>query len=180
MVRSGHPLQPAARRPAPSVNVAHPTGKAQPCLLRTAALLLCLAAGCDHGLEPPDPPPFGTLAVEITYTGAWPPQDSLVDLRFVAFRFVPRDTADFFRLNELLFSETLPTYVDRHELVLDSVATGLFVYTVIAQRFSSTLTDWRPVGQYTENGGLYAIAPAETTRITIPVDFLNLPPFPPP
>ena len=144
------------------------------------AMLVLLLVGCDHGLEPPDLPPFGTLVVDITYTGAWPPADSLRDLRFVAFRFVPRDTADFFRLNELLFSETLPTYVDRHRLVLDSVATGAFVYTVVAQRFSSVITDWRPVGQYTENGGVYTIAPAETTAIVIPVDFLNLPPFPPP
>ena len=151
-----------------------------PRVCRFVGLLCLLAAGCDHGLEPPDLPPFGTLEVEITYTGTWPPPDSLVDLRFVAFRFVPRDTADFFRLNELLFSDTLPTDVDRHVLVLDSVETGTFVYTVVAQRFSNVITDWRPVGQYAENGGLYTVAPAETTSITIPVDFTNLPPFPPP
>ena len=138
-----------------------------------------MIVSCDHGLAPPPIPPLGSVDVSVTYRGNWPPSDSLKDLRFVAFRFVPRDTTDFFRLNEILFSPTLPMRVPEHRMRIDSVEAGEFVYSGIAQRFSNDLLDWRPLGLYEDNGGSFTIGIAETTYIAIDVDFGNLPPFPP-
>ncbi len=142
-------------------------------------LLLVFGASCDHGLEPPEVPPLGTLDVAIFYTGSWPPADSLVDLRFVAFRFMPRDTTDFFRLNEILFSPTLQKMVPSQRISIDSVQTGNYVYSGVAQRYSANLLDWRPVGLYADNGGVFTVQTAETTHVTVRVDFDRLPPFPP-
>lgn len=144
----------------------------------TLVLAVALAA-CDHGLAPPEPPQVGALDVNVTYQGPWPPADSLHDIRFVAFRFVPQDTADFFRLTELLFSDRLQYHVASERVFIDEIESGTFPYSGIAQRFSPNILDWRPVGLYEENGGLFQIAPGETTRIDVRVDFLNLPPFPP-
>lgn len=147
-------------------------------LLPALGLFLALAA-CDHGLAPPDEPQFGAVDVRVSYEGPWPPADSLFDLRFVAFRFVPQDTADFFRLTELVFSDRLQYNVDSERVFVDELAAGTFPYSGIAQRFSANILDWRPVGLYEEDGGLFTVAAAETTRIEIRVNFLDLPPFPP-
>jgi hypothetical protein len=93
---------------------------------------------------------------------------------------MPRDTTDFFRLNEMLFSPGLPTNVDFFDIAIDSIEVGDFVYSGIAQRFGSDLLDWRPVGLYEENGGVFSIHQAQTTAIAVHVDFNRLPPFPPP
>ena len=70
--------------------------------------LLLIYTGCDHGLEPPDALPLGSIRGTVTYVGEWPPSDSLNDLRFFALPFVPRDMLDLFsELNQLVFSDRL-------------------------------------------------------------------------
>lgn len=146
---------------------------------RLLLLLAVALSACDHGLAPPDAPRVGALDVRVTYQGPWPPADSLHDLRFVAFRFVPQDTADFFRLTELLFSDRLQYHVETERVFIGEIASGVFPYSGIAQRFSPNIIDWRPVGLYEDDGGVFTVAPGETTRIDVHVDFLDLPPFPP-
>ena len=148
--------------------------------LLPALLLIPLAAACDHGLVPPDEPPRGAIAGTVAYTGAWPPADSLADLRFVALRFFPRDTTDFLQLNRLVFSPSrLRTGVERDTFFVVGVAAGTFVYSGIAQQYSPDLFAWRPVGLYAADGGLFEVRAGETTFVHIDVDFRNLPPFPP-
>ena len=145
-------------------------------------LVVLWPAGCDHGLEPPDAPPLGAIRGTITYTApsAWPPSDSLVDLRFFALPFVPRDTLDLFRdINLLVFSETLDFYATRDSFFVSDVAPRTYVYSGVAQQFSGDLLDWRPVGLYAENGGIFLVRPGEISELDITVDFNDLPPFPP-
>jgi len=145
---------------------------------RLLILALLLLTGCDHGLSPPDAPPYGTIRGSITYAdrAAWPPRDSLNDLRFFALPFVPRDTLDLFRdLNQLVFSDRLRYYTAADSFVIDSVQAQLYVYGGVAQQFSRNLLDWRPVGL----AHLFQVRPGEVTELTITVDFNNLPPFPP-
>lgn len=146
-------------------------------------LVAGLAAACDHGLVPPDEPPVGTIRAIITYAGhpdAWPPRDSLHDLRFVAMRFVPEDTTDFLQLNRLVFSERLRYHVPVDTVVLENIETGLFPYSGVAQRYAADLFAWRPVGLYDANGGILQVRPGETADVRVLVDFRNPPPFPPP
>lgn len=138
--------------------------------------LLLIYTGCDHGLEPPDAPPFGSIQGTVTYTGTWPPGDSLRDLRFFALPFVPQDTLDLFRdLNQLVFSERLRYNVSDDSFSIDSVQAQIYVYSGVAQQFSRNLLDWRPVGLAT----LFQVRPGEVTELSITVDFNHIPPFPP-
>jgi hypothetical protein len=153
-------------------------------LLAAACLFSALLlTGCDHGLEPPDTPATGAINGTIFYTddgATWPPSDSLNDLRFVALPFIPRDTLDLFRdLTQLVFSNRLEARVLQDTFFVENVTAQTYVYSGVAQQFGPGLLDWRPVGLYKQNGGLFQVRPGEVTELTIMVDFRNLPPFPP-
>ena len=136
--------------------------------------------GCDNGFEPPAEPPTGSLKVNIAYTGTWPSADSLLELRFVGMRFIPQDTTDFLQLNNMVISpDTLPRFVDAHTLTLTDIEAGLLLYNGIAERFGTTLLDWRPAGLYEANDGIIDVRPNQETEIDIMVDFGNRPVFPP-
>lgn len=137
-------------------------------------------AACDAGLAPPREA-FGTIVGTVRYTppDAWPPADSLRDLRFVAMRFIPQDTSDFLQLNRLVFSERLPTNVAADTFVVSDVPTGRYLYSGIAQQYSPALVDWRPLGVYTAGDGFFDVGAEDTVRLALTVDFRNLPPFPP-
>jgi len=148
-------------------------------LVCTIAFLLTLWSGCDAGLEPPDDPGTGTLEVVISYPGSWPDEAELDDLRFVGMRFVPTDTTDFFRLNDMIISNGLDRFVSNQTITLLEVPTGTYFYSGVAQKFGPDLLDWRPVGLVTDNGGLFTIGRGERVSVRVDVDFENPPPFPP-
>lgn len=139
-------------------------------------------ASCDHGFAPPEEPPTGVVLAEITYVDhpeAWPPDDELRELLFVAMRFVPKDTTDFLQLSRMIFSDRLELRVPNQRVVVSDVPTGPYLYAGVAQKYGPDPFDWRPVGLVEENGGAFFVAPGETTRVTVSVDFRNPPRFPP-
>ncbi|GIV60475.1 hypothetical protein GQ464_017415 [Rhodocaloribacter litoris] len=142
-------------------------------------LLAAVLSGCDHGLAPPETPPAGAIRGVVTYTGTWPPRSEVRDLRFVALRFIPRDTTDLLQLNRMVFSETLAYGVPADTFFIDNVEAGTFPFSGVAQRFGTDPLAWRPVGLYRENGGLFQVRPGEVTELSLTVDFANPPPFPP-
>lgn len=146
-------------------------------VLVIAALLA--AAGCDHGLEPPDRAADGAIYGTVTYSGTWPPESQFRDLRFVAMRFVPQDTLDFLQLNRMEISSRLAYGVEQDSFRISGVAPGVFLYSGIAQQQTSDILSWRPIGLFEENAGLFSVEPASETRINLTVDFENLPVFPP-
>lgn len=139
-------------------------------------------AGCEGGLEPPpvEPEPTGVITGIVTYSGNWPPADSLEDLRFVPLKSVPQTAQDIFAdINNLVFSEQLDFFVERDTFRVEKVQNGAYIYNSIAQKFGNNIfEDWRPVGLYEENDGVIIIND-DTVSISIHVDFENLPPFPP-
>lgn len=143
-------------------------------------VLATLVASCDGGLSPPEAETTGVILGGVDYLGPWPDADSLIDLRFVAMRFVPRDTSDFLQLNRIVFSDPLAVGVVRDSFTIAGVRPGVFVYSGIAQQYSSNLFSWRPVGLYEENDGVFHVRGDDTVRIGLHVDFRNLPAFPPP
>lgn len=147
---------------------------------RFVLLLLLAGAACDGGLAPPEAAVPGAIRGVVVYEGVWPAADSLFDLRFVAMRFVPQDTADFLNLNQLVFNEPrLAFNVARDSFLISGVEPGLFPYSGVAQRFGPQLTQWRPVGLYAEDGGVFRVRSGDTVTVEVRVDFQNLPPFPP-
>ncbi|GEM_PF-391104 len=144
-----------------------------------AAVLIWLLS-CEGGLEPPliEDEPYGVIRGTVTYSGQWPPQDSLNDLRFVPLKSVPAAFTDIIMdFQNLSFSDRLAYYTDSDEFFVDEVENGRYIYNVIAHRYG-TAFEWRPVGVYSDNRG-EIIVTGDTTTIHIHVDFDNLPPFPP-
>ncbi len=152
-------------------------------LVLSLGMLGFAGAGCDHGLAPPDEPATGVIRAYIEYVQGpedWPPPDSLRDLRFVAMRFVPRDTSDLLQLNRLIFSDRIRDRVSADTVTIAGVETGSFQYSGVAQKFGPDNFDWRPVGIVTANDGFFIVVADETTDVRVIVDFENPPPFPPP
>lgn len=157
----------------------------EPATRLTGVLALVLASsvlGCDGGLAPPTEEQTGVIEGRITYAGApdaWDLAGTIQDLRFVAMRFLPQDTSDFLQLNRMAISDGLARDVAVDSFVIPDVEPGVFVYSGVAQQFDRDLLAWRPVGLYEANDGLFEVAPGETTRVEVTVDFANPPPFPP-
>ncbi len=139
-----------------------------------------LAAGCDHGFSPPDVAPPGRILGTVSYTGSWPPADSMRDLRFVAMRFMPQDTTDFLRLNEMAISAGLRRDVAADSFSIEGVDPGPFVYAGIAHQFDANILSWRPLGLVTGNGGIFIVESGQDVHVHVDVDFGHLPVFPPP
>ena len=137
------------------------------------------SGGCDHGLAPPDQPPTGAIRGVVTYSGTWPPLSEVIDLRFVAMRFVPTDTADFLQLNRMAISDRLDYDVSSDTFMVLNVRIGGFFYSGIAQQFEKNILSWQPIGLYEDNDGFFSVEQGRTTEINIHVDFSSRPPFPP-
>ncbi len=145
---------------------------------RLLPALLLLASACDGGLEPPDTS-TGAIRATITYPplDQWPSADSLRDLRFVALRFVPRDTTDFFDLNRISFSDGLTRRVLADTIVLAGIPATFYPYAGVAQRFSPNVLDQRVVGVVPGDG--FLVPRGDTVDVRVTVDFRSPPPFPP-
>ena len=156
--------------------------------LGTAVMLW---SGCDEGLSPVSATvPTGFMSGTIRYHH-WPPLDSLVDLRLVAFRLFPPTNI----VNEVLLGRAVvfpplgdtalvPFFVDSLRYTI-SLPAGEYKYVVVAQRYGPGLfTDWRPVGQYDLDSNLavpssVVITANDTTQdVNISVDFAHPPPPP--
>lgn len=150
--------------------------------LLAAVPLGLMTAGCDGGLAPPAEQAPGVIAGTVVYDpDSWPPRAEVLDLRFVALPFVPRDSADLFRdVSALVFSPSLRYGVAADTFVVSDVAPDLYIYSGVAQQYDASLLAWRPVGLVTDDGGLFRVRAGETTYVRVAVDFANRPPFPPP
>lgn len=145
--------------------------------------------GCTHGLEPtPVQPGFSGT---IHFVSAWPPADSVYDIRVVAFYHYPPSNI----LGEVLngnakvyppIGMTVPAFfVDSlsYSFTLDSAAT--FQYVAVALEYGPVLiSDWKVVGAYGYSHGVGApkavvVKPNSfVTGIDIDVDFAHTPPTP--
>ena len=146
--------------------------------MRQLLVLLLLLAACDGGLEPPITS-TGAIRATIAYPplDQWPSADSLRDLRFVALRFVPRDTTDFFDLTRISFSDGLTRRVLADTVVLSGVPATFYPYAGVAQQFSRNVLDQRPVGLVLGDG--FLVPRGDTVDVRVTVDFRSPPPFPP-
>lgn len=141
-----------------------------------------LLTGCDNGLVPPEDPARGAISGTITYEGTWPDVDSLRDIRFVALRIIPEEAADIiseFEKQRVVLSQGLVRPAERDSFFVSAVISGPYVYSGVAIQQSANIFDWRPVGLYDANAGIFQVNPDDTTFIQIHVDFDNIPPFPP-
>jgi hypothetical protein len=153
-----------------------------------AILGLFFFSACDEGLAP-DPVDARTpgLGGTLIVTSAWPPADSVRDLRIVAFRnYPPADILTEVLGGTALFSEQLAfdESPQAWRIVLGGLK-GRFEYVVAAQQFGGNLfQDWRVVGVYTATGDVNQPTAVDLGNgsyigdLEIKVDFTNLPPQP--
>ncbi len=142
------------------------------------AMVAVSFVACDSEIQPPTDVAEGAIRGIITYQSAWPPPEEIRDLRFVAMRFVPSDTADFLQLNRLEFSDRLEYYVTNETVLLSEVPAGTYPFAVVARQRTSDALSWQALGIYEENEGVFIVARDETVDVAISVDFENLPAFP--
>jgi hypothetical protein len=144
--------------------------------------LLWALSACDHGLEPPPAtkPGFGG---RITYTGKWPPADSIYLLAVVAFKtFPPTNIVADILSGNAVYDTSLARNVEfqDYQILTDPAK---FDYVVVAQQYGPDIfSQWRVVGVYSDDPERVqpkaVDVPSETfvDHVDISVDFDHLPP----
>lgn len=154
-------------------------------------ICLCLAflwTACDGGLEPADKP---VISGTVTYVGgadAWPPADSIREVRVVAFRSYPPEDIIGEVLGERAYftQQSLPPFADTSSYVIElpSPAPDRIAAVVAALRYGDNImADWRVIGVYTTSGDqseptALDLSGSARRDINITVDFDNPPPQP--
>ena len=154
--------------------------------------MLVFLNACDHGLAPDDADETTRTGVSgiITYTGTWPADSLILDLKLVVFQNIPADSTQV--ISDVVLgrayiypenvAESLPYDVSEtaYEMALEP---GSYEYIVIAQQYGSIL-QWRLVGQYdTSPGdslptGITVVRDSMLTGIDVNVDWDNPPVLP--
>jgi hypothetical protein len=155
----------------------------------TSVLFLLLLIGCDQGVAPA--PELGTPAALYGISGMidfqhWPPRDSIIDLRLVAFKtYPPQDILTEVLQGRARYTGTLTPYgADSiaYTLYLTPLPPGPLAYIVVAEQFGSNIqADWRVVGVYGDSTGPFSVTvPADSVleNVNLHVDFEHLPPQP--
>jgi hypothetical protein len=156
-----------------------------------------LLAGCNEGIQAPPEVPAGSTPGATGFSGVityknWPPADSLVDLRLVAFKkFPPGDIlTEVLQDSAVVYpplgsTSNLPFNVDTTHYFAPTPAGASYRYVVVAQRFDkNNLLAWRAVGQYDLDTNLAVPSPIQVPpddtllHVDINVDFNHLPPQP--
>jgi len=141
--------------------------------------------GCNQGVGPEPLPQYGISGV-VKFRN-WPPRDSVVDLRLVAFKnFSSQNIIAQLLAGEARFTDSLKPYGAasiHYTLLLSPLQPGNLSYIAVAQRFGASLfADWRAVGVFyrsgdtTHPGSVFVPANAVVPGINIDVDFSNPPP----
>ncbi len=169
-----------------------------PCLPVYLSLCLFVACGlilssCNRGLAPVQAsstvkPGFGGT---IQFVSAWPPVDSVQDLRVVAFDNYPPTnifgevTSGQAKVYPAIGSKGLSKFVDSLSYKFDLDSAETFQYVVLAMQYGSNpLQDWKVVGAYGYSRGQGSPRPVTVppdsfvNGIDIEVDFQNTPPTP--
>ncbi|MES2764489.1 MAG: hypothetical protein V4642_01370 [Bacteroidota bacterium] len=149
-------------------------------------IFLCsclLYSGCTGGLDPTNAPTVSKISGTVTFVGgpdAWPPADSLIDLRVAAFKKYPPETVKGDAEQRLNYRVQSQNY----SLEIGSVPVE-FPYIVVMQQFANDVDkDWRVIGVYTSSGDVNFPSAVKIdegqifSNIDIIVNFSNLPPNP--
>ncbi len=159
----------------------------------TALYFAVLFAGCNRGLAPTQPSSSVQMGFggTVRFVSAWPPSDSVFDVRVVAFSNYPPSniltevSSGQAKVYPALGANKVPLFVDSlsYTFYLDSAATFRYVAVVI-QDGSNYLQDWKVVGAYGYSHGAgqpdsVVVTPGSFVNgINIDVDFKNTPPNP--
>ncbi|MDZ4746064.1 MAG: hypothetical protein SGJ05_08690 [bacterium] len=153
-----------------------------------ACVVLCVGCG---GLDPTLVPTFTGVSGTITYVGgsaAWPPADSVYEVRVVAFDEAPTDASQILGAllsGKALVSDTMPRRVDAstYTIAVTSVP-RTFGYVVVALRYGPDFQlNWRMLDVYSLSGdptqpSALTVNVNEDKRVHFRIDFSNLPPQP--
>jgi hypothetical protein len=153
--------------------------------------LMALLAGCDKGIAPEStgtagPPPYGVSGT--VYFQHWPPVDSVIDLRVVAFTtYPPGDIVSEVLSGRAKYTNTLPYGVDSvtYSIDLTPIQPGSIPFIAVGQQYGQNIQqDWRLVGEYytdgdtSQPGSIYVPVDSIVPGVNIFVDFNNPPHLP--
>jgi hypothetical protein len=149
-----------------------------------------LIQGCNEGISPVEEQTITEahgIKGTIHFTN-WPPSDSIVDLRLVAFlNYPPIDIYTEVLQGRAKYSEKLLTAVDSlsYTLILNPLPADTIRCIAIGQQFGPNIqTDWILVGVYyipgdsSAPGKVFIPSDSIVANINISVNFQKLPPQP--
>jgi len=149
-----------------------------------------LIPGCNEGIAPVDEQSISEahgIQGTIHFTN-WPPSDSIIDLRLVAFlNYPPIDIYTEVIQGRAKYTDKLPAAVDSfsYTLILNPLPSDTIRCIAIGHQFGPDIEkDWRLVGIYYNPGdssapGKIFIPPDSlVANINVSVDFKKLPPQP--
>lgn len=156
--------------------------------------VLGITSSCNGGLDPiaaqQQQKALPSISGTITYKGgidAWPPADSIKDIRVVALtRYPPPDIIAEVLSKKAYFTDGLPSPADTTTYIITfpSPAPQRLAAIVVAQQYGEDITKhWRVIGIYSLTGDNQPSPvdlgiQATQQHIDITVDFSNLPPQP--
>jgi hypothetical protein len=144
---------------------------------------------CDGGLEPLPLNQKTMLNGTIKYIKGkdyWPPIDSVIAVRVVAFKKLPDSSiiGEIINGNAYFTPDPLPMNVDSSNFSFEiKDAPVNLVYIAVVQQLDSIITSQKVIGIYSITGdktkpSQLSVEKGKTLNINIDVDFDNLPPMP--
>ena len=150
-------------------------------------VIYCMMTGCDKGIAPIE----DSSATEIygisgtIYFSNWPPVDSVIDLRLVAFvNYPPADIFSEVIQGRAKYTDRLPYAVDsvNYTLIINPLPPDTIRCIAVGQQYGANIEqDWRLVGIYYTPGDsvipgrFYVPADSILSNINIAVDYKKLP-----
>jgi hypothetical protein len=161
-------------------------------ILPTLSVLILVLSliSCDGGLAPKPESEKSFLTGTVVYKQGkanWPPADSILAVRAVAFKKYPDSTGilnDIISGNAYFTLNSMPLFVDSSLFSFEITDTPTeLVYIAAVQQYDSLLTSQKVIGLYNVSSEKHTpsrlyIEPGKTYHITIEVDFDDLPPMP--
>ena len=149
-------------------------------------LSLIVLSSCDKGLEPiGELDTDAVLNCNISFSGEWPKQDSVMGMSVAAFKLPPSESLiqELINGNAVLKLNSIQYGVDESSVFLDIVdAPQTFKYIIVAWNYEDDIQAQRVVGVYTltdkSNPGEVVINPGDSLNIDIEVDWNDFPPQP--
>jgi hypothetical protein len=155
-----------------------------------SVISLFFLISCDGGLSPNPVIQKSYITGTIYYkngASAWPPKDSVFEVRVIAFKNYPPGNilTEIINKNAYFTMDTLRLFVDSNKYKIEVPEIPVTLkYIVAAIRYDSSILHWKAIGVYTKTGDVNSPAqldfptPKSFENININVDFQNLPPQP--
>lgn len=149
-------------------------------------IIVFFVISCQEGLSPLNQPKTAYISgylIVISGKESWPPPDSTLELRVVAFKdFPPKDIINEIISGNAYYTDTLPRFNDSVSFLLKIDNPPVRINYLASVLRYGKIMEWKILGFYSSDGknpkSLSINSGDSLTNINIFIDFYNLPPQP--